>query len=219
MLRPLAIAGYEVNGERRLMPISEREIARAESFILRLLGSETLRRGSYALCIATMYDAADMIPFERVLAMKGLICCFSEASPYDGARIEAAIRRFDISLVAVVTGTVLDAIRSLGFDPVKLFQGKVVWASGEGYAQLKGAEGLDLRRWAHLGPALAIEGKHGAGAHVDGREWKIEPEGGATYVSSRLDRAQAFRRLRVDTTVKLNPEPCASGLFGPRILP
>ena len=217
MLRPLAIAGYEVNGERRLMPISEREVARMEGFFQRVLAAESFHRGSYALIIGTMYDANHMIAFEHTMTHKGLVNCFSEASPYDGARIEAAIRRFDISLVAVVTDVVLGAIRSLGFDPAKMFRGKVVWASGPAYDELKEAEGIDLRHWITLGPAVALEGCHGGGAHIDGREWKVETEENATYLTSRLDRAQPFRRLRLDQRIRLNAAPCPSGAFGPRL--
>ena len=217
MLRPMAIAGYDENGTRKLIPLSERELMRAETFIRRVLRPDGFQRGRNALIVSTLRDAIYIIPFERALHAMGLVCCHSEANPYDGARIESTIRRFDIALVAVVTPVVMKAIRAMGFDPATLFQGKVVWASGEAYDELKGAAGIDLRRWVTLGPAFAIEGKHGDGAHVDGREWKVECEGGATYVSSRLDRAQPFDRLRIDLPTTLNAAPCPSGAYGPRI--
>jgi hypothetical protein len=217
MLRPMAIASYELNGTRKLMPLSERELMRAETFMRRVLRPEGFRRGRNALIVSTLRDAAHIIPFERALHSMGLICCHSEANPYDGARIESTIRRFDVALVAAVTPVVLQAIRSVGFDPAGLFRDKVVWAAGAAYDELSGADGIDLRRWVTLGPALAIEGRHGDGAHVDGREWRIECEDAVTYVSSRLDRAQRFDRLRIELSTRLNAEPCPSGAYGPRI--
>jgi hypothetical protein len=217
VLRPMAISGYDHNGTRRLMMVSEREIGRAETFLRRVLRAEALPRGRYALIISTFRDMPHMMPLERVLIQAGVINCGSEANLYDGARIESTIRRFDVAIVAVVTATVMTAIRSAGHDPRKLFHGKTVWASGKAYDELSGEPGIALRRWEVLGPALAIEGPHGGGAHIDGREWKIEPEGGVTYISSRLDRAQPFHRLAIERACRVVDEPCASGAFGPRI--
>lgn len=175
-------------------------------------------RGRHALIISTLLELPHMMPFENVLISMGLVCCCAEANPYDGARIESIIRRFDIALVAVVTDVVLQAIRSAGYDPATLFAGKIVWASGAAYTALQSVPDVDLRRWETLGPVLAIEGRHGGGAHVDGREWVIEPEKEATFISSRLDRAHDFTRLRVDRPVRLVTEPCPSGAQGPRVV-
>ncbi len=217
MLRPAAVSGYDDNGTRRLMPVSERELVRTESFLRRVLRAELPLRGRYALITSTMRDMPQMTPFERVLISKGVICCGAEANPWDGARVESIVRRFDVAVVAVITAMVLHAVRSVGHDPLTLLRGKIAWASGAGYDELRGVADIDLRRWAMIGPALAIEGRHGGGAHVDGREWKLEPEGDCTYVSSRLDRAQAFDRLRVDMPVRIVAEPCPSGAYGPRV--
>lgn len=218
MLRPAFIGGYDDNGRRKLMPVSDRELARTEAFVRRVLIGEALDRGRYALLIATLRDAPQMMPFERALIARGLVVCNAEANAWDGARIESIIRRFDVVMVATVNATVLDALSNAGHDPVKLFQGKIVWASGAGYNKLAGTPGIDVRRWATIGPALAIEGKHGGGAHVDGREWHVETDADTTYVSSRLDRAMAFDRLAVPLKAKINRAPCPSGAFGPRII-
>lgn len=217
-LRPACIASFDHDGVRRVMPVTERELQRTESFLRRLLASEADLRGRFALIFGTQGDAPQLGPFERALMARGVIVTNSEANAWDGARTEATIRRFDVALVAVVTGIVLDAIGNAGFDPVALFQGKIVWASGEGYQRLKGAEGIDLRRWIPLGPAFALEGRHRGGAHYDGREWRIEAEGDTTYVSSRLDRAMVFDRLPVNVACSINEAPCPGGALGPRIL-
>ena len=216
-LRPMAVSGYDHNGTRKLMPISDREIGRSETFLRRVLRADPSMRGRYAMIISTFRDMPHMTPFERVVISRGIVCCGAEANPWDGARVESTIRRFDVALVAAVTPVVMQAIRTAGHDPAALFAGKIVWASGAAYDELAAAGGMTLRRWATLGPALAIEGMHGGGAHVDGREWRIEPEGDITYVSSRLDRAQSFERLPVEMRVRIVPDPCPSGAYGPRL--
>lgn len=217
-LLPLAVSGYYANGTRKLMAVSHREMFRAETFLRRVLRAERPVRGRHALIISTLLDLPQIMPLENVLISMGAICCCAEANPYDGARIESIIRRFDVAVVAVITDIVLQAIRSTGHDPLTLLAGKIVWAAGAAYETLQAVPDIDLRRWAMLGPVLAIEGRHGGGAHVDGREWEIESEGGATYVSSRLDRAHDFHRLRIDMPVKIVTGPCRSGAQGPRIV-
>lgn len=218
MLRPTVVAQYSHNGTARLLPVSERELVRTDAFYRRVLASDWNLRGRFGLVIGTQGEAATLAPFERALNARGMVIVNSEANSWDGARTEATIRRFDVALVAVVSGTVLDAIGFAGHDPVKLFQGKIVWASGDGYERLKGAEGIDLRRWIPLGPTVALEGRHRGGAHYDGREWLIEAEGDTTYLSSRLDRAMTFDRLPLDLTCSINQAPCPGGALGPRIV-
>ena len=117
-----------------------------------------------------------------------------------------------------VTQVVLDAIKIVGFDAAALLKGKTVWASGEAYHALKDTVGIDIRRFELIGPVLALEGRYGGGLHVDGREWYIEPEGDHTFITSRLDRATTFRRLKINQPLAINPEPCASAASGPRVL-
>jgi hypothetical protein len=218
MLRPAVIASFDDRGTRRVLPVSEREMARTEAFYRRVLASDWELRGRFGLIIGTQADAPFLAPFERALMARGAIVCNSEANSWDGARTEATIRRFDVALVAVVSGIVLDAIGNAGFDPAVLFQGKIVWASGDGFERLKGIDGIDLRRWIPLGPAVALEGRHRGGAHYDGREWMLETEGDTTYVTSRLDRAMRFDRLPVDLACSINEAPCPGGALGPRVV-
>lgn len=218
MLRPSVIAQYEHGGVKKLLPISEREMQRTDAFFRRVLASDWDLRGRFGLIIATQGEAAHFAPFERTLISRGMVVVNSEANSWDGARTEATIRRFDVALVAGVSGIVLDAIGFAGFDPVQLFQNKIVWATGDAYERLKGAEGIDLRLWIPLGPAIALEGRHRGGAHYDGREWLIEAEGDKTYVTSRLDRAMAFDRLEFELASSINEAPCPGGALGPRLV-
>jgi hypothetical protein len=212
------IARYMLGGAPHLLPVGARECQRAEEFFARVIREEDVARGRKALIIATLAEAATMLPFERALIKMGLIVCNAEASPYDGARTEATLRRFDVAVIAPVCGTALDAIAVTGFDAALLFRGKIVWAKPDVYARLQNAPGIDLRRWLDLGPVMALETRHGGGLLVDGREWRVEPEGNATYVSSRLDRAMPFERLRIPVAVKLNEHTYNANLPGPRVI-
>ncbi len=217
-LRPVAVCNFDENGVRKLMPISERELMRSELFIRRVLSADRLERGRFALVISNLMDAPFVIPVERVLTSNGMITTNCEASPYDGARIESTIRRFDVAMVFGVSALVLDAIASAGFEAAKLFEGKIVWATGVGHDRLVDAPGIDLRRFESIGPVFAFEGRLGGGVHIDGREWLLEPDGEVTYVTSRLDRAMSFQRLKINRKLAISPDPCVSGAFGPRVL-
>ena len=216
--RPAFVASYVENGHRKLLPMSDRELQRGELFIRRVLSGDRWTPGRYALIISNLFDAAHVIALERVLTSNRLIVANCEASPYDGARIESTLRRFDVPVVFGVTPVVLDALKMVGFDAATLFKGRTVWASGEAWRTLKDAPGIDIRRFELIGPVFALEGRFGGGLHVDGREWHLEPEGDHTYVTSRLDRAATFKRLKINQPLAINPEPCASAATGPRIL-
>lgn len=218
MIRPSFIGRYVANGKPVMIPLADRELARLQGFVARVLRAEGIARGRNALIISTLAESAMMTPFERALADLGIVICASEANPWDGMRTESIIRRYDVALVAPVTGVALDAIATAGFDAAALLQDKIVWAKPDAYARLEGTPGIDLRRWLEIGPVLAIESRHGGGLLIDGREWLLEPEGDATYVSSRLDRAHPFDRLKIDMRVTLNHAPCATGCTGPRVL-
>ena len=212
------VARYRIGTAQHLMPIGARECDRTQEFFARVIREERIARGRKALIISSFAAAAAMLPFERALIEMGLIVCNSEASPYDGARTEATIRRFDIALVAPVSGVALDAIAAAGFDAAILFRGKIVWAKPDAYARLQNIDGIDLRRWIEIGPVTAIEAKQGGGALIDGREWTLEPEGLTTFVTSRLDRATRFNRLRVPVALSLNRHEFQATLPGPRVI-
>lgn len=218
MIRPSFIGRYVANGKPVMIPLADRELVRLQAFVAKVLRAEGIARGRNALIISSLAESAIMTPFERALGDLGIVICAAEANPWDGMRTESIIRRFDVAMVAPVTGVALDAIASAGFDAGELFQGKIVWAKPDAYARLEGTAGIDLRRWLEIGPVLAMESRHGGGMLIDGREWLVEPEGDATYVSSRLDRAHGFDRLRIDMAIGLNRTPCATGCPGPRVL-
>jgi hypothetical protein len=212
------VGRYTVGDTPHLLPIGAREADRAQEFFARVLREEGIARGRKALVIATLGEAASIIPFERAAIDQGLIMCNTEDSPYDGARTEATIRRFDIALVAPVSGTAVDAIAAAGFFAGELFRGKTVWARPDAYARLQTIPGIDLRRWLEIGPVTALETKNGGGLLYDGREWLLEPDGKVTYVTSRLDRAQSFTRLRVPVEIRLNLHEYSAALPGPRVV-
>lgn len=214
---PIYIARYLRDGAAYPMPVGAQESARAQHFFACVLREEGIARGRKALIIGTLAEANALLPFERALIDVGLVVCNSEASPYDGMRTEATIRRFDVALVAPVSGVALDAIAAAGFDATDLFRGKIVWAKADAYARLQGSPGIDLRRWLDIGPVTAIEPRLGGGLLVDGREWRLEPEDNALYVSSRLDRAMDFTRMKFHLAAKPNLHPYNASLPGPRL--
>jgi hypothetical protein len=216
-LTPSTVGQYNENGIQKLLPVSERELQRAEAAIGRVLSADALGRGRHCLIISTLSEVPTVGPLERALMARGLIICNCEASPYDGARVESTIRRFDIALIAPVSRLALDAIAAAGFDPEQLFQGKIVWAKPDAYIRLRSVAGLDVRRWLPLGPAVGVECRFGGGAHVDGKEWHVECDDAATYITSRLDRAMHFERLRLDMTLNIEHTPCSCGATGPRV--
>lgn len=213
--QPLFVARYRANGHDHWMEMGEAEIARAQTFFTRVVRLENFPVDSKALIISSYADAAFMNPFERALIDLGMVITASENSPFDGARTEATLRRFDVRLIAPVSAMALDAVIAAGHDPLQIFKGRVVWAWPDAYERLKGADGIDLRRWFEIGPVILFENARGVLAY-DSREWSIDFKGAQATVSSRLTRRHVFDALQVTLPCGMEHGPVEDGFAGGR---
>jgi len=213
--QPLFVARYRANGQDHWMEMGEAEIARAQTFFTRVVRLENFLLDSKALIISSYADAAFMNPFERALIDLGMVITASENSPFDGARTEATLRRFDVRLIAPVSAMALDAVIAAGHDPLQIFKGRVVWAWPDAYDRLTGADGIDLRRWFEIGPAILFETARGVLVY-DSREWNIEFNGTQASVSSRLTRRHGFDALQVALPCPMEHGPAENGFAGGR---
>jgi hypothetical protein len=216
--RAAVIGRYVVDSGFEFLPVAERELQRAQEAAGQVLDTYGFARGRCVLLISTLGDIAQVLPLQRALAERNLISCTADASSYEFGRIRSMIQRFDIAAVLGVTAAVLDGLASAGIDVATLFAGKVVWARPDAYARLSGVSAFELRRWIDVGPALALECRCGTGAHIDGREWRLDDGGGELRVSSRLDRLRAFDATPTGLRATLARNLCACGHPGPRIV-
>jgi hypothetical protein len=212
------IGRFFADGRSQFLPMAHRELLRAQEAAGRVLDTFGFARGSHALLIATLNDAAQVLPLQLAMVARNLIFCTADASPYESARIRSMAQRFDLACVMGINAAALKGLVAAGADPADLFDGNVVWARPDAYPSLQGIGGITLRRWLEIGPALALECRYGEGAHLDGLEWHVEVRGGELFISGRLDRAMTFESLATGLKGTVLLDVCACGHAGPRVV-
>ena len=69
-----------------------------------------------------------------------------------------------------------------------------------------------------VGPAIAVECPHRAGAHVNGAEWTLAERGGELFISTAGPRAHQVNQAALDLRGTLTEGPCSCGRAGQRII-
>lgn len=208
---PILIGNLRTEAGLEPLPVSGAEMQRTQMAVERVLASFSVERERLVLLISLLEDSAFAIPIERAVMSLGLLITNADTSPYEAARIESILRRFDVAAVIGVSKVTLDGLAAAGHSPADLFSGRIVWAYDEALEPLRDVPGITLRRMREIGPALAMECVDGSGLHVDSGEWLVEMEGGEVLLTSRLARSTPFRRYRTGVSGSLSDAPCACG--------
>ena len=216
---PMAVGRYfDPEGVRQILPYSALELERSRRAMVRILSTFHFRSGNNILLTALMDQGAQLLGAERAIMSYGMVVASADCSLFDAGRVESILRRFDLVAVLGLSSDTLDGLVKLGHDPEKLFAGKVVWARPGAYERLAGKPGLSVYRWLEVGPAVALECREGAGAHIDRFEWDIEQVDGEVVLTSRLERSMAFERVRTGIHAHVKHGACKCGNPDPRIM-
>jgi hypothetical protein len=217
---PLFVASYTDANGRQFLPLSHAEHDRRTWFYRRIIDSFDLPPRQSVLIISDYNDHALTIPLQALLHADGHIPCYAESTWFDARRTENFLRRLEIGLVIGVNSAVLDGLEAIGFEPAALFANRIVFARDEAaYRRLAGSDGITLRRWMEIGPAVAMECRHGGGLHLDANEWTLEIENGEVLLTGRLPMMLEFDRAPTGFRGTLVEQPCDCGRDGPRIIP
>jgi hypothetical protein len=219
ILKPEFIGRFLIGSEYRFMPVAHMEVMRTAEFFGSVIDTHRIEIGRSVLLVSQFEEAAQFLPLEEALTERGLILTNAEASIYDGNRAASILRRFDVAAVIGLNSALLESLQTSECDVAGLLAGRLVWVRPCAYARLAELEGIELRRWIELGPAVAFECAAGAGAHVDSREWTLREAEGGLKLSSRLARALPIDDLFVGFAGSIERTPCACGLADPRVVP
>jgi hypothetical protein len=212
------VGRYLIGDEPYFLPVSQIDLDRATKAYGAVLDSFPAHKGRYSLTISRVEEAVQYVPFEDAVIARQMTVTNADASIYEGARVEASLRRFDVAFVVGVDASILESLRGLGHDPHALFAGKIIWARPDAYAQLReGASGYQLLRWVEFGPAVGVECSKAAGVHLCSQEWAVEEDGGEIVITSRMPRVQPVSKLRTGVRGAVVHEPCTCGAKGVRV--
>ncbi|MES2258422.1 MAG: hypothetical protein V4724_07885 [Pseudomonadota bacterium] len=209
---------FAPDGKRRILPYSALELERSRRAMVRVLSTFHFRAGSNVLVTALMDEGAQLMGAERAVMSYGMVVVSADSSPYDAGRVESILRRFELVAAIGITEATLDGLARLGHDPVKLFADKVIWARPGAYERLAALPGLKVYRWLEVGPAVALECREGAGAHIDRFEWTVDEVDGEVVLTSRLERAYEFEHHKTGVRGHVVHGVCKCGNPDPRIV-
>lgn len=216
---PMAVGRYiDAAGARKSLPFSLVELERARVAALRVLSTFHFRTGTNVLLTAMWDECAQLQAVERAIMSYGMVAVSAEASIYDAMRVASIIRRFQLVAAVGITPGTLEGLVKLGHNPAELFANMVIWARPGAYEQLRAHEHLDVHYCTEVGPAIAMECKAKAGAHIDRYEWLVEEEGGEVVLSSRLERSKCFSKFRTGVYGKVIHGVCDCGNPDPRVI-
>jgi hypothetical protein len=205
---PVGIGAFLHAGGKSFLPASQEEVDRTDQFVSRMLSTFHFRTGGHILVVSMLDMWVQFQPLERGAMDYGLVVCSADDSPFDAARVESVMRRFDVSAVASVSNGTLDGLAQLGHDPATVFGDAVVWAYPDAIARL---DSCNAHRFMQLGPAIAMECAQKDGPHFDHFEWDVESIDGELHLSSKMPRATDFRRFATGIQGEVERSICGCG--------
>lgn len=218
-LREVIVGSYPHEGKRHFLPTSQAELDRTRVALQRWIQTFRFEQGSNIIISFSNEEAAHAVPFERAAISLGLVTCTCEVAVTEGRRVEMIVRRMGAVGGAVFSDALIEGLAEVDKTPAELFQGMVLWLRPPAYRALSGIEGITVRRWLDVGPAVALECAEGKGAHIDRLEWNVETdETGHVVLTSRMPRATDFKGWRSDVRAAVDHRPCGCGSADPRLI-
>jgi hypothetical protein len=191
------------------------ELRAAKSFASRHLESHEIRRGDVALVVGDVHEAVQIVPFRDVLGETGAIIASASPGAFGGSQVQLYAEDFDVAVVVGMDSAMADALDDTTIE--RLLKRPTMVLARPGADGALRARGLDTRRFAFVGPMVAIECSEHTGSHFDGRAWKVDDSGDRLVVSSRLNQASADG-IVTDARGTVDPAYCACGSDDPRIV-
>jgi len=193
--------GQFAEGERRVpYPVSASDIEADTSAAGRALASLGIGRGHTVLFVSLVSEIVQTVPFHDAVTALGGICSAADATSFDAPRTPKLVRQLRPQAVLGINVDVLDGLEQEGFDLAEAFAGVPVLGAHPPAAARLEAAGLAPRIWAFLGPAVGVECRPGAGAHVDEAIWIVDDDHGEVVVAPRGRRAIGAGPYRTGAT-------------------
>lgn len=184
----------------------------------RALDSLGIGRGDRVLVVGLVSECVQLVPFHEALRRRGAILSGADATPFDAPRTAKLARQLEARAVLAVNGAVIDGLLSEGFDLADVFGAvPLVGARPDAVGRLRAA-GVQPVVWAHVGPAVAVECRPRAGAHVDEALWDVTEQDGTIVIAARSPRAIAAGPYQTGVRAALERGLCPCGRSDVRLL-
>ena len=186
----------------------------ASDFAARRLARHDVRPGNFALLVSDRHEAVQAVPFCDVLTAEGAIVAVATPGAFGGSQLQLYVEDFDVAVVVGMDQAMAGALDDATIE--RLEKRSTVFARPDAVATLRD-RGVGALSIAFVGPMVALECEQHAGAHFDGRAWRVDDSGDRLVVSSLLN-SRASDGVQTDTRGTVETGPCACGGDDPRIV-
>jgi hypothetical protein len=208
------VGRYEAAGQPAYFEISWADWRRDTAWARTILADHGVGAGTGLIVVSGMPEAPWFDPFETAACELGAPFSVGEIWSFEAFRTAMYARRLPITMIFGMDRTVAGG---LGGDLAGvLAQVPAIGARPDAAGLLTGA-GARPFVVARLGPALAVECPHRAGAHINGAEWTLAERGGELFLSTAGPRAHQVSGAALGVRGTLTQDPCACGRTGQRV--
>jgi hypothetical protein len=179
-----------------------------------LLADHGIGPASGLVIVGGMPESPWFDPVETAARELGAPYSIGDVYPFEAFRTGMYARRLPITMIFGINRAIAEGLGDELADVVERVP--VIVARPEAHPALEaaGARPFTVTR---IGPALAVECPHRAGAHVNDAEWTVAESGGDLFISSAGPRAHRVSRAALCIHGTVSAGPCRCGRTGQRV--
>jgi hypothetical protein len=171
--------------------------------------------GGGLVIVGGMAESPWFDPFETAARQLGAPYSIGEIYPFEAFRTGLYARRLPIGMIFGINRVVAEG---LGDELAEVIAQVPVIVSRPDAMPLLAAAGARPFLVVPLGPAIAVECPHRAGAHLNSAEWTVTERGGELFIAAAAPRAHSAGEAALGVRGMVSDGPCRCGRTGQRII-
>ena len=208
------IGSYDVAGERVYFEISWDDQRRDTAWARTMLAGLGVTADSGLVIVCGMAESPWFDPFETAATELGAPYSIGEVFEFEAFRTGMYARRLPVTMIFGINRTVAEGLGDELAEVVARVPVIVARPDAVGLLTQAGARPFVVTR---LGPAIAVECTHRAGAHVDGAAWTLTERAGELFIATAGPRAHQVSEAATGLHGTVTEGPCACGRAGQRV--
>jgi hypothetical protein len=209
------VSRHEIAGQPVYFEVSWDDWQRDVAWARAMLADHGTGPDSGLIVVSGMPESPWFDPFETAAAELGAPYSIGEIYSFEAFRTGLYARRLPITMIFGIDRTVAEGLGDELAEVVARVPVIVARPDAVGLLTEAGAEPFVVSR---LGPAIAVECPHRAGAHVDGAEWALAERGGELLISTAGPRAHRVSEAATGVRGTVIAGRCACGRTGQRVI-
>ncbi len=209
------VGEYEVAGQLAYFETSWADWQRDTAWARAMLADHGVSGTSGLIVVSGMPESPWFDPFETAARELGAPFSVGEIYSFEAFRTGMYAHRLPVTMIFGIDRTVAEG---LGDDLADVVARVPALGARPDAVSLLTEAGAQPFLVARLGPAIAVECPHRAGAHVDGAEWALAERGGELFLTTAGPRAHRVSDEAVGLHGRLTEGACACGRTGQRVI-